>query len=88
MKRQPNAYGIDVWKQFLEAEMKRMQNELEHVSDPKKRGECKDQLIWLRQQMAHFEKPDHFEHLRASFEWVVHNFNERLKPKQRFKDRP
>gem|GEM_PF-5190705 len=65
-----------------------MGKELRRVSDPKKREECKDQLIWLRQQIMHFEQTDHFEHLRASFEWVVCNFNEKLKPKHRFKDRP
>ena len=85
-EKKPNE--LDMWKHFLEEETQKMQKELEKVSDPQKRGELKDQLIWLRLQIKSFEETHNFEAIQESLEWIANSFNQNLKPKVPFKHKP
>ena len=84
--KKPNE--LDAWKQFLEEEIQKMQLELEKISDPQKRSEFKDQLIWLFQQMKNFEETQDVETMQESLQWVANSFNNNLKPQKPFKHKP
>lgn len=85
-EKKPNQ--IEVWEQFLEDEYQKMQKELDTVEDAKLRSDLKDQLIWLRYQLRHFEESQDIETIQEDHEWVVNSFNQNLSPKQPFRTHP
>lgn len=85
-EKKPNQ--LEVWEQFLEDEYQKMQKELESVTDPRLRSDLKDQLVWLRYQLRHFEESQDIEAIQEDHEWVVNSFNQNLSPKQPFRTHP
>ena len=84
--KKPNQ--LEVWEQFLEEEYQKMQKELETITDSRLRSDLKDQLIWLRHQLRHFEESQDIQAIQEDHEWVANSFNQNLSPKYPFRTHP
>lgn len=78
-EQKPNE--IELWLNFLEEEHSKMQASLSDISDPKLRGELKDQLIWLRHQMKTFETSHDVESIQEDYNWIAKSFNSSISHK-------
>jgi len=85
-EKKPNE--IEIWKQFLDQEYHKMQEELRDVSDPKLRSHLRDELKWLKHQMTSFQASQDITAIQEDLEWVAKSFNHKLNPDSPFRRQP